>query len=310
MPTTTMRSRFCINVVVERSIVSLVEILLAAIVAHKMDAHASKTFVNHLRANGPCVGTVLTIASDVIAYLAGQADGDFVMIDMEHAPLTMDVVTRMVHAYAASSRGNRFPLVRIPSHGVEWVKWALDSGAAGVIVPMVGNAAEMKAIIDRAVYPPGGRRSFGPLYAPFAHPEGAASGMGGYFERAKRGEIALLPMIESKEGLQNAEEILSLEHVSGVFIGPADLRLSIGLPPAIAGEEPQFLDALRRITNAAKKHGKVVGCMGMGEQAAMERAAEGMDFLLSTFDNGAMVTGFATELAAARKGVQAAASKL
>lgn len=174
---------------------------------------------------------------------------------------------------------------------------------------MVGNKQEMEAIIDRAIYPPHGRRSFGPLSAAFADPDGPSGGMGAYFQRAKRGDIALLPMIESKEGLENAEDILSMDAVSGVFIGPADLRLSLGLPPAIDGTEPEFVDALKKIVSVAKKYGKVVGCMGIGEVAAQRRAAEGMDFLMSTFDNGAMASGFASDLAAARKGIQSA-SKL
>jgi len=232
------------------------------------------------------------------------------MIDMEHAPFTIDVVTQMVHAFVSSSKGSRLPIVRIPSHGVEWIKWAMDSGAAGIIIPMVNNAEEMKQILDRALYPPIGRRSFGPLYAPFGHPEGAQSGMGGYFERAKRGDIAILPIIESREGLETAEEIMALDGVSGVFIGPADLRLSLGLSAATDGPEVEFLDALRKICDIGKKLGKVVGSMGMGETIAHKRAAEGMDFLLSTFDYGALVGGFASELAAARKGVESAVAKL
>lgn len=271
----------------------------------------AKTFVDKIRSsNGPLLGTVLTIPSVPIAQLAGQSDGDFIMIDMEHAPLPIDVVTQMVHAYVAASRGTKLPLIRIPSHGVEWIKWALDSGAAGIVIPMVDDAAQMRAILDRALYPPAGRRSFGPLYAPFANPDGPQGGMGAYFARAKAGEIALLPMIESKEGLQNASEILSLEGVSGTFIGPADLRLSLGMTPAIDGSESEFTTALERIKNAAKKAGKVVGTMGMGEDVARKRASEGMDFLLSTFDNGALVAAWARELAAARKGAQEGAAKL
>jgi 2-dehydro-3-deoxyglucarate aldolase/4-hydroxy-2-oxoheptanedioate aldolase len=252
----------------------------------------------------------LTIPSVTVAQLAGQADGDFVMIDMEHAPLPMDVVTQMVHAYVQVSRGTRFPIIRIPSHGVEWVKWGMDSGAAGIVIPMVNNATEMQAILDRALYPPAGRRSFGPLYAPFAHPDGPQGGMATYFERAKRGEIAVLPIIESHEGLENVEEILRLEGVSGCFIGPADLRLSLGLTPAMDGPEPEFLDALRKICAAGRTLGKVVGCMGMGEDHASKRSAEGMNFLLSTIDYGAVVSGFALDLVAARKGVQNAIAKL
>ncbi|KAK4499753.1 hypothetical protein PRZ48_007939 [Zasmidium cellare] len=271
----------------------------------------AKSFVEKIKtSNATILGTVLTIPSPIIAQLAGLADGEFVMIDMEHAPMTIDVVTQMVSAYTTASSGAKFPLVRIPSHGVEWVKWALDSGAAGIIVPMVNDAAEMRAIVDKAIYPPSGRRSFGPLYAPFAQPDGPGSGMGGYFARAKAGEIALLPMIESKEGLQNVEEILSMPEVSGTFIGPADLRLSLGMSPAIDGTEAEFLEALDRIRTTAKKLGKVVGTMGMGEEVARKRAAEGMDFLLSTFDNGALVAGWARELAAARKGTTEASAKI
>ncbi|KAF7190001.1 2-keto-3-deoxy-L-rhamnonate aldolase [Pseudocercospora fuligena] len=264
----------------------------------------AKSFVGKIQAlRRPLFGTVLTIPSPVIAQLAGLIDADFAMIDMEHAPMTIDIVTHMVSAYVTASSGSKFPLIRIPSHGVEWVKWALDSGAAGIVIPMVNDAAEMRAIIDKAVYPPGGRRSFGPIYAPFAHPEGSASGMAGYMERARSGDIALLPMIESKEGLQNVEEILSMPEVSGTFIGPADLRLSLGLGPAVDGDEPEFLEALAKIRTSAKKHGKVVGTMGMGQETAKKRAEEGMDFLLSTFDNGAMMAGWAKDLAAAKRGI-------
>ncbi|KAK4935994.1 hypothetical protein LTR10_023041 [Elasticomyces elasticus] len=272
---------------------------------------APKSFIEKIKSTkGPVVGTVLTMPSVIIAQLAGQADCDFVMIDMEHAPLPMEVVTQMVHAYVQVSRGTRFPIVRIPSHGVEWVKWALDSGAAGIIIPMVNNAREMKAILERAVYPPAGQRSFGPLYAPFGHPDGPHGGMGGYFERAKRGDIAILPIIESREGLDNVEEILGLEGVAGCFIGPADLRLSLGLTAGVDGPEPEFLNALKRICEVGKKLGKVVGCMGLGEGHAGKRTAEGMDFLMSAFDYGAVVSGLANDLAAARKGVQSGLAKL
>lgn len=117
---------------------------------------APRTFVDAIKSGqGPLLGAVLTIPNITTAQIAAQSDGDFVMVDMEHAPLPPDMVTHMIHAYTAASRPRiRFPLVRIPSHGVEYVKWAMDGGAAGVIIPMVGNADEMKAILNRALYPP------------------------------------------------------------------------------------------------------------------------------------------------------------
>ena len=268
---------------------------------------SSKTFIEHVEScSEPPVGTILCLPSVTVAQIVGQSEGELVMIDMEHAPLTIDVVTQMVQAYATSSQGTKFPLIRIPSHGVEWVKWGLDCGAAGIIVPMVDDAAQMKAIIDRGVYPPGGRRSYGPIYAGFADPKGGTglAAAARYFERARRGEIAIIPMIESKEGLQNVEEILSLDGVSGILVGPADLRLSIGLPAGLDGDETEFVDAIKKIVNAAKRLGKPVGTVALGKEIARKRAADGFDFLLSTFDFGALLSGLATDLKAARSGIQ------
>lgn len=274
---------------------------------------SSNTFVDRVSNNkdGPPLGTILTLPSVTIAQLTAQAASELIMIDMEHAPLTIDIVTQMVHAYSAAGR-SKHALIRIPSHGVEWVKWGLDSGAAGIIVPMVSNADEMKAIMDRAIYPPGGRRSFGPIYAQFASQSsegGAQSGVGGmaaYFERARRGEIALIPMIESKEGLSTVDEILALEHVDGCLIGPADLRLSLGLSPGLDGDESEFRDAVKKIIGSAKKHGKVVGTVAMGDGPIKNRVEEGIDFLFTGFDFGALVSGLSMELEASKKSVQEA----
>ncbi|KAM3417954.1 hypothetical protein BST61_g6166 [Cercospora zeina] len=271
------------------------------------------SFISRLKslpASSPALGTVLTLASPMIAQVTATTGADFIMIDAEHAPLTFDVVTQMVHGFmSVPTTTVKHALIRIPSHDLAWIKWALDSGCSGIVIPMVNSAAEMEAILDRALYPPRGRRSFGPLYAPFAAGGNAASsyaGHGEYFQRARRGEIAIIPMIESSQGLANCDEILRMEGVDGVFIGPADLRLAIGMEPAIDGQEPEFLNALNSITRAAKKYGKVVGCMGIGEEAAYKRGSEGMDFLLSTFDYGAILGGYNADLAKARSGIERA----
>jgi 2-keto-3-deoxy-L-rhamnonate aldolase RhmA len=84
------------------------------------------------------------------------------------------------------------------------------------------------------------------------------------------------------------------------------LQFSLGMPPALDGAEPEFVNALKKIIDTGKKLGKVVGTMGIGENVARKRASEGMDFLLASFDQGAMMTGMAQDVAAAQKG----ASKL
>lgn len=264
---------------------------------------SSKSFISLIRGKeGPIHGVGLSIHSQITAQVAGLSGADFALIDMEHSPISAEGATQMVHAVTAASRGACFPLIRVPSHGVEWIKWSLDSGAAGIIVPMVNNATEMQQIIDKAVYPPAGRRSFGPSLAPFGDPNGPQSGVAGYIERAQRGDIAILPMIESQEGLDNAEAIVSTDGVSGVFIGPYDLRLALGLTGGLDGDEPLFLQAIEKVVAIGKKLNKVVGTMGIGEETARKRTADGMDFLVSTVDYNAVVVGFARDLTNARKG--------
>ena len=103
----------------------------------KEKGNQAQSFVAKCKSQkGPLIGTVLTIPSVPIAQLAGISAHDFILIDMEHAPQPMEVVTQMVHACVASSRGSVYPLIRVPSHGVEWIKWALDSGAAGEEEPL------------------------------------------------------------------------------------------------------------------------------------------------------------------------------
>ena len=83
---------------------------------------ASMSFIDRISASSqPLIGTILTIGSTTIAQVVGLSESDVIMIDMEHAPLSVDVVTQMVHAFTASSRGKGVPLIRVPSHGVEWV---------------------------------------------------------------------------------------------------------------------------------------------------------------------------------------------
>jgi 4-hydroxy-2-oxoheptanedioate aldolase len=182
--------------------------------------------------------------------------------------------TNICHAVVTASMGQCLPVIRVPSHDVAWIKWALDSGAAGIVIPMVNTASEMRQIINRAVYPPVGARSFGPFNAPFANLN-PASGFPEYYQKAKSGAVAILPIIESSEGVKNVEDILSVPGVTGVFIGPYDLRLSLGVPGGIDGPEPIFVDAVEKVVATAKKLGKVVGSMGVGEEVARKRANQG-----------------------------------
>ncbi len=233
------------------------------------------SFISAIRDQGPRLGIFITFNTEYAAQLTSSSGYDFVIIDMEHTPVSALEATHLVHAVGAASKGTCAPLVRVPSHGVEWIKWGLDSGAAGIIVPMVNSGDEAKQIVQKACYPPLGQRSFGPMHAPFAHPDTDRT-PGEYFAKTAKG-VAIFPMIESAKGVQNAEQILGTEGISGVFIGPFDLRVSLGLPGG-DGSESAFEEALKTIVAAAKKLNKPVGIYTPSKEALDRNLKLGFEF--------------------------------
>lgn len=265
----------------------------------------SGSFLTRIQTNRgkPLLGSILSLSCTAMAKIMGRQGFDWVMIDMEHAPFTMHEATELVHVIVASSQGKCLPVIRIPSDGSEWIKWALDSGATGIIIPMVHNAQQARAIVEKALYPPHGSRSFGPYSAPWGDAKDTGATFTSYYEKARREEIAILPIIESREGVHNADEIMKVRGITGVFIGPYDLRLSMGLPGGSSGDEPEFTSALDKICRIGRTLGKPVGSMSSGAALVQKRAAQGMQFLLCSFDRNAFIQGAQSDLRAAVQGI-------
>jgi 4-hydroxy-2-oxoheptanedioate aldolase len=274
--------------------------------------HAPHTFESAIKdSKGPILGSVLTFPSTITAKLAARSGLQWVLIDMEHSPHSAAQATDMCHVVLAASQGACLPIIRVPSHGVEWIKWALDSGAAGIVVPMVNTAEEMEAIINKALYPPRGARSWGPFHAPFGSLDPKV-GFPEYYQRAQSREIAILPIIESREGAENVEAIMSVDGVTGVFIGPSDLRLSMGgvptgpIPSSNEQVEKDWNGAMDKVVATAKRLGKVVGSMGMGAEFCRKQTERGMDFLVSSIDYNALASGYRINIENARAGIDRA----
>jgi 2-keto-3-deoxy-L-rhamnonate aldolase RhmA len=256
-----------------------------------------------IQAKGALVGASVSLGSISCAQIVARSGFDWAFIDMEHAPQSPREVTELTHAIVGASAGECVPIIRVPSHGVEWVKWALDSGASGVIIPMVRNRAECADILQRALYPPLGQRSFGPFHAPFADPDRYAD-VGKYMSKTSK-KLAILPMIESVEGLEHAEEILTVKGVTGCFVGPYDLRLSMGLPGG-DGEEPMFIQALEKILSIGKRYGLEIGTVAGDEKAAKRKTEMGFTFLLVGSDGACLAAGCQTAWQQCSNGVKAA----
>jgi 2-keto-3-deoxy-L-rhamnonate aldolase RhmA len=247
-------------------------------------------FLEKCKGRSAPLGVYLGIESPFSAHVMSSVGYDWVFIDMEHSPLSARETTAIVHAVANGSDGRCTSLVRVPSRGVEWVKWALDAGANGIVVPMVQSAEEARQIVKYAKYPPVGQRSFGPFNAPYADPSPDRSIPKYVAGAMQAGTIAVIAMIESRDGIENAEAIMSTKGIDGIFVGPVDMRLSLGLTGA-DGNEAEYLDALKKIVSLGKKLGLVVGILAAGPEALKKYISIGFDYFLVASDSAALTSG-------------------
>ena len=223
------------------------------------------------------MGCSIGFGTPLSAQLLSRVGYSFLLIDMEHNPLSAREATSLTHAIVAASQGACKPIIRIPSIGIEWIKWALDSGTDGILVPMVQSKTDMERIVEGALYPPKGQRSFGPTMAPFASTD--PSFTAARYLKEKSPQVALIPMIESVKGLDNAEDICAVDGVSAVFIGPVDLRFSMGLS-GDDGTEEIYLAALERLVGICKRLQKSIGIFASDRESCRRRTAEGFAFIL------------------------------
>ncbi|WP_068299984.1 aldolase/citrate lyase family protein [Pararhodobacter sp. CCB-MM2] len=214
------------------------------------------------------IGCWVGLADDYAAEIAGEAGFDWLLIDGEHAPNDMRSMRRQLSALGRSSA---HPVIRLPQGEVWMVKQALDIGAQSILVPMV-ESGEQAALLSRAMrYPPEGLRGVGAALARASR----FSGIVDYVNKADA-EVCLLVQVENKAGLAALDDILAVEGVDGVFIGPADLSADMGFRGK--ADAPEVLaaiaDAIRRIRAA----GKAAGILTSNEAQAREWMDMGVNF--------------------------------
>jgi len=118
-----------------------------------------------------------------------------------------------VHCFQAMQGHPVTPVVRVPWNEPGIIGKALDGGAWGVICPMINTAGEARAFVDACLYPPAGKRSFGPVRA-------APYGEAAAYQSSANDEILVIPMIETREAIDNIEAILDVPGISGIYVGP------------------------------------------------------------------------------------------
>ncbi len=241
----------------------------------------------------PASGCWLDLPSPEVAEIAARAGADFAVVDLEHGPASVETAGRMIAALRA---GGAAAIARPPERSEPWIKRLLDSGADGVLIPMVDTPEQAAEAAAWVRYPPLGRRGL-------AHSVIRASGWGAdaaAYARDWNDRAFLAVQIESPEALGRAAEIAAVDGVDLLFFGPSDFSARSGFPDLAA--DPRAFAAFRAVAAAARGAGKLAGAVAFpaGDGAAL--AAAGCDMISAGSDVGALMRGLAAQMAGPRGG--------
>jgi 4-hydroxy-2-oxoheptanedioate aldolase len=214
-----------------------------------------------------------TLASASPGAILATAGFDAVTVDLQHGEATLEDLGEIV---AAIERGGAVPFVRVPWNDPATVMRVLDLGARGVICPMVNTAEEAAAFVAACRYPPLGVRSYGPVRAAF--------GAGREQTETANRTVLAFAQIETAEGLADVQRIASTPGLDGLYVGPADLSLTLGLETFADLADAALLEALDWIVTAAGAGGIVPGIHAPSVEGSLEMARRGFRFIGSSGD--------------------------
>jgi 4-hydroxy-2-oxoheptanedioate aldolase len=247
-----------------------------------MPLRLTPPFRDRLAAAGrPLAGMWVCSGSPLVAELCAGSGLDWLLIDMEHSPNSLESVLAQLQAVAAYPVT---PLVRVPLGDVVTIKQVLDVGAQNLLVPMVSSAEEAERVVQAVRYPPLGVRGVGSALARSARWNRVED----YLADAGR-HTSLYVQIETAAGVEAAAGIAAVDGVDGVFVGPSDLAASMGLLGLQS--HPDVVAAVRRTFDAVRAAGKPVGVNAFDPEVARGYVDAGADFVLVGADVALLARG-------------------
>lgn len=234
--------------------------------------------------------TITTPSAEVAASLAASGF-DFLWIEMEHSPVTLESVRGMILA----TRGLKaMPFTRVPVNQPWLAKRVLDNGSLGVIFPFTSSRELAIQAVASCKYPPAGVRGFGPGLA------AARWGMsGGEYARWANENVVVIPIIEQKEAVEKIDEIASVPGIDVLFIGVNDLSFSLGVGGQL--DHPLVQEAMARVAVAGKKYNVPLGYPSGNPAQIKKLVAQGFRLFQASSDLGLMQTGARQLLTGARE---------
>lgn len=231
----------------------------------------NQSFAKQLRDGKQLIGTIVTLGSSAVVELLSDSGLDWLFIDAEHSPLTMETTQKLLQA------SNVPVLIRIASADPITIKKALDLGAAGIIVPQVNSAQLAKDVVSWCRYPPDGERGVGLARA---HRYGFE--FEDYLKNANQ-ETIIVVQAEHKIAVNNIEAIAATAGIDAILIGPYDLSASYGKPGAV--DDPEIQNAITKIAQACQTNNVVLGIFGINVAAVLPHLEQGASLITIGVDS-------------------------
>lgn len=238
----------------------------------------------------PALGAWMFLREPMTAEAAARMGYDYVVVDLQHGIASEEEALAMMQATEAAGA---IPVARVATNHPMTIGRALDAGALAVIVPMVNSAADARAAVESCRYAPVGIRSYGPV--------AAISRYSDEYARVANETVCCLVMIETTQALVNIDEILSVPGIDGVYVGPVDLSLTLGLPPQPYNPEPVFMEAIDTVLAACARHGIVPG-IHANEELAPRWIERGFRLVTVGYDQFSVLDGLGRALSTSRGG--------
>lgn len=222
---------------------------------------------------GVSIGSWVSSNDALCAQIMANSGFDWLLIDMEHGPVPISSVQAAVTAIRTTTTE---PFVRAAWQSSAAIQGALDCGVSGIMIPMINSASDAKAAVRDACFVPLGERSRGGIRHALSFQTDAST----YYARAND-EIFVIAQIETKEAINNLDEIAAVEGVDCLFVGPNDLAASFGFeyPKVWQSKEGGYAAAIDAVPRIARNHGKIPGILATSAEMANECIERGYTFV-------------------------------
>ncbi|HEX8048594.1 HpcH/HpaI aldolase/citrate lyase family protein [Rhizobium sp.] len=245
------------------------------------------------RENGGMISAWIGTPDPLLVNHLSQEDFDAVVLDMQHGMWDM---ASAANGIAQVRLAGKPAIGRIPVGDFASASRLLDAGASGIIAPMINSADDARALVKATKYPPLGERSWGPSLA--LNHFGIAPD--DYLQRGNSLTVTIA-MVETRMALDAIDEILTVDGIDGIFVGPADLSIALSNGARLAPDSAAIDQAMAHALARCRAHGKLICAFGSDGERAGQYLKLGLDLVIAGAETGQLRTGARTAIAAARK---------